>query len=325
MNQEKIRALEQTIARDYGGVVGMVVEQGRVPRYEGYFHGFSNQDAAHVFSVTKSIFSALVGIAIDQGHIKGVAQKVLDFFPDYTPAPGETAAQDVTIAHLLTMTAPYKCEVEPFAAFFASENWVDFALGLLGGAAPRGEFRYSPLVGTHILSGILARATGRPILDFAREYLFAPLGIRVTAPVVLDSEEAQMAFYAQAKHTGGWVVDPQGLNTASWGLTLTPMDMAKIGRLYLGGGRWDGRQMVPAEWIAESTAVHSRWGELSYGYLWWLVDEREQSYAAMGDGGTVIYVNPAKQLVVAIAALFTPDAKDSIELIRGELEPLFAP
>jgi CubicO group peptidase (beta-lactamase class C family) len=98
--------------------------------------------------------------------------------------------------------------------------------------------------------------------------------------------------------------------------------MAKIGQLYLNGGAWGGRQIVSADWIKESTEVHSHWDELklSYGYLWWIVDEN--SYAAMGDGGNVIYVNPAKKLVVAIASLFMPRAKDRIELIKAYIEPM---
>ncbi len=93
------------------------------------------------------------------------------------------------------------------------------------------------------------------------------------------------------KNISGWVVDSQGINTASWGLFLTPVDMAKIGQLYLYGGMWNGEQIVPAGWIDESTNEHSRWGELSYGYLWWIIDDKEHIYAALGDGGNVIYVN----------------------------------
>jgi CubicO group peptidase (beta-lactamase class C family) len=125
------------------------------------------------------------------------------------------------------------------------------------------------------------------------------------------------------KTSAGWVVDPQGNNTASWGLFLRPADMSKIGQLYLNGGMWDGRQIVPAEWIDESTKEHSRWGKLSYGYLWWVIDEKEHAFAALGDGGNVIYVNAKKSMVVSIASLFTPDAKDRIEFIKGHIEPMF--
>ena len=126
------------------------------------------------------------------------------------------------------------------------------------------------------------------------------------------------------KNTSGWVVDPQGINTASWGLFLTPVDMAKLGQLYLNGGMWDQKQIVPTEWITESTREHSRciqWGNLPYGYLWWIIDG--DCYAALGDGGNVIYVNAKKKIVVSIASTFIPDAKDRIELIKKDIEPMF--
>ncbi len=126
-------------------------------------------------------------------------------------------------------------------------------------------------------------------------------------------------------NTRGWVADPQGNNLASWGLFLSPREMAKFGRLYLDGGIWEGRQIVPAAWVAESTREHSRcndWGKLPYGYLWWVIDA--SSFAALGDGGNVIYVNTKKKLVVAIASYMAPDVKDRIKWIKTMIEPLFS-
>ncbi len=322
MDQTKIKELEQTISRDYRNIAGIVVQQNGITCLEHYFNGYTAGNALHVFSVTKSVFSALIGIAIGKGLIRSVDQKVLDFFPDYVVKAGETTIQNVTIKHLLTMTAPYKYELEPYQAFFVSENWVNAALDLLGGDGPIGEFMYSAIVGTHILSGILAQAAGQSILEFATEQLFSPLGIKVPHHVVLRNEEEHHAVMND-KHTTGWVVDPQGINTASWGLFLTPADMAKLGQLYAEGGLWNGEQIVPAGWIKESTQEQSRWGELSYGYLWWIINEDEQIYAALGDGGNVIYVNAKKKLVVSIASLFMPEAKDRIEFIMESIEPIF--
>lgn len=323
MDQEKLRALEEAIEKDYGNTVGIVVRKDGKTRYERYFHEFTAGDAVHVASVTKSVLSAVIGIAIGHGHIQSVEEKVLDFFPDYAVRHGERHMQDVTLRHLLTMTAPYNLPEEPYEAFFESDNWVQFALDTLGGQAPAGAFRYAPIVGPHILSGILASATCQYVLDYAVEHLFAPLGIPMRR-VAFQSAEEQLAWYQQGRYDRGWVVDPQGLPAASWGLTLTPGDMAKIGQLTLDGGLWDGRQIVPAAWVAESTRAHSHWAAmgLSYGYLWWVLDEH--TYAAMGDGGNVIYVNTKENLVVAIAALYMPEAGDRIGLIRERVEPLFA-
>lgn len=323
MNQHKLIALEKTLSSDYNNIAGMIVQKDGVPLFEHYFNGYTATDPIHVASVTKSVFSVLIGIAIDKGCIKSVDQKVLDFFPDYPIKSGEQTIQKVTIKDMLTMTAPYKYEMEPYEAFFSSENWIEAALDLLGGQGQIGEFVYSAMVGTQILSGILTYATGQPILAFAAENLFSPLGIHVAKNVAFHNKEEQLAWYAESKKSSGWVVDPQGINTAGWGLTLTPADMAKIGQLYLDGGMWKGKPIVSPGWIEESTKVHSRWGSLLYGYLWWIIDETEHSFASMGDGGNVIYVNAKKKLVISIASLFIPDARDRIELIKEVIEPLF--
>lgn len=324
MHQEKIKELETTINSDYSNIAGIIVQKSGTKLYENYFNGYTAHNAVHVCSVTKSVFSALIGIAIDKGHIKSVDRKVLDFFPDYTIQQGEKTIQSITIKNMLTMTAPYKYEMEPYEKFFASQNPIQDALDLLGGDGSIGEFNYSAIGGTHILSGILVRATGQSILDFATENLFSPLGINVTHNVVLHNKEAHIAVMND-KNTSGWVVDPQGINTASWGLFLTPADMAKIGQLYLNGGTWNGKQIVSAGWTAESTRAHSRcvqWGNLAYGYLWWIIDG--DSYAALGDGGNAIYVNTKKKMVISIASLFVPNAKDRIEFIKKYIEPVFA-
>jgi CubicO group peptidase (beta-lactamase class C family) len=103
------------------------------------------------------------------------------------------------------------------------------------------------------------------------------------------------------------------------------MEMATIGQLYLNRGAWNGKQLVSAGWIDESTREHSRWIELglTYGYLWWVIDEKERSFAAMGDGGNIIYVNPAINLVIAIASRFVPRPRDRINFIKDTLEPMF--
>jgi CubicO group peptidase (beta-lactamase class C family) len=102
MNQEKIKELEKTINRDYGNTAGIIVQRNGITIYENYFNGYTEDTAFHVFSVTKSIVYALIGIAIDKGFIGSVDQKVLDFFPDYTPKRGEKTVQRVTLRDMLT-------------------------------------------------------------------------------------------------------------------------------------------------------------------------------------------------------------------------------
>ena len=319
MNHLTWAALASAISRDYSNIAGLAVLQNGTSIYEKSFHGYTDGTAFHVFSVTKSVLSVLIGIAIDKGLIKSLDQRVLDFFPDYTPKRGEKTAQLVTLRDMMTMTTPYKYKSAPYTKYFSSEDWVKSALDLLGGKGAIGDFRYTPLIGPDILSGILTRVTGQSVLEFAKVNLFAPLGIRVSERIVFASKEEQLAIMKD-HHESGWVADPQGVNTAGWGLFLRAGEMSRIGQLLLNRGVWDGRRIVPSEWIDESTAVQSRWGELMYGYLWWIIDAEERSFAALGDGGNAIYVNPAKDLVVAIASLFKPTAKDRIEFIKRYIE-----
>ncbi|MGG0822498.1 serine hydrolase [Paenibacillus turicensis] len=321
--KEEVKTLEEIILREYRNIAGIVVLKNGETRYEQYFNNCTITNPIHVFSVTKSIISALIGIAIDQGLIKSVNQKVLDFFPEYEVEQEDHIIKNITLKHLLTMTIPYKYEEEPYIHYFTSEDWVKFSLGFVGGQGEIGQFRYTPLIGPDILSGILVRATGKTVLDFATEFLLSPLGISVKENIVFHSQEEQLAFLV-AKDRSGWVTDPTGVNTAGWGLTLTAMDMAKLGQLYLYKGNWNGKQLLSTEWIEESTKEHSHSIQLNlaYGYLWWVGEDH--SFAAVGDSGNVIYVNTEKQLVVSIASLYMQEAKDRMEFIKKYVEPLFS-
>ena len=324
MKQEQITSLENKIKKEYGNITGIIVLKDNNAVYESYFNQCSENDPIHIFSVTKSIISMLFGIALDKGCIKNLDEKVIDFFPNYQTRKREKTIQHVTIRNLLTMTAPYKYRFNPYPKYFSSEDWVISSLDLLGGNGKIGNFKYAPVIGIDILSGILVNATGKSVLEFAQDNLFSPLGISVDKNIYFQSKEEQLDFY-QSKGANGWVADPKGTNTAGWGLSLTTMDMAKLGQLYLNEGHWNGRQVISDQWIFESTQVQSVWKarHLKYGYLWWVIDEAEHSYAALGDGGNAIYVNHEDRIVVAVSSLFFPRVKDRIDFIKREIEPLF--
>lgn len=324
MKQEQITSLENKIKKEYGNITGIIVLKDNNAAYESYFNQCSENDPIHIFSVTKSIISMLFGIALDKGCIKNLDEKVIDFFPNYQTRKREKTIQHVTIRNLLTMTAPYKYRFNPYPKYFSSDDWVISSLDLLGGNGKIGNFKYAPVIGIDILSGILVNATGKSVLEFAQDNLFSPLGISVDKNIYFQSKEEQLDFY-QSKGANGWVADPKGTNTAGWGLSLTTMDMAKLGQLYLNEGHWNGRQVISDQWIFESTQVQSVWKarHLKYGYLWWVIDEAEHSYAALGDGGNAIYVNHEDRIVVAVSSLFVPRAKDRIDFIKREIEPLF--
>jgi len=323
MDQEKVLAMEDAVASDYNNMTGIVIMKDGKAAYEKYFNGYTEANRFQIFSVTKSIISILFGIALDKGYIDSIDRKILDFFPEYTVKRGEKTIQNVTIKDMLTMTVPYKYRFNPFTKYFTSIDWVKFSLDVLGGKGNIGEFRYAPIVGPDILSGILVKATGRSVLDFAKENLFIPLGITVEKSVTFHSKEEQMAFY-KATDVSGWAASPTGVNTAGWGLTLSSADMAKIGQLFLNGGIWNGKRIVAEKWVSDSTSEQSRWKQrsLPYGYLWWIC-EQDNSYAAMGDGGNIIYVSPNKNMAAAITSLFCPRAKDRIEFIKKYVEPIF--
>ncbi len=324
MKQDEIIKLENKINNDYKNIVGITVLKDGKLEYENYFNGCNSSSTIHIYSVTKSIISVLIGIAIDKGYIKSIDQKILDFFPEYIVKDKDTTIQNITLKDMMTMTTPYKHEVDPYIEYFTSNDFAQFALDSIGGKGRIGDFRYAPLVGPDILSAIIVRVTKKSVLDFAKEYLFSPLEINVDKNIVFNSQEEQFAFY-EATNISGWVVDKTGLNTAGWGLTLTARDMAKIGQLYLNKGIYNNKQVVSTKWIEESTKEHSRWEEvnLPYGYLWWINNGEEHGYTAIGDGGNIIYVNVDKNIVVSIASIFEANVTDRIEFIKKYIEPIF--
>jgi CubicO group peptidase (beta-lactamase class C family) len=251
-------------------------------------------------SITKSVISALVGLAIHKGHIRSVAQPVLECFPDRTVPNLDAHKRAMTVEHLLTMTSGLDCGFTPTEAelfeMLRSQHWVEFALGLPMKLAPGTRFAYcSP--GVHLLAGIIQATTSESPADLARRYLFEPLGIQAVV----------------------WPADPQGVNFGFGGLRLHPHDMARLGYLYLHQGTWDGNQLLQPAWVAASTsprvAVPPEPGlqlVSSYGYLWWIGPD---FYAAIGQGGQVIAVHPEKHLVVVLTG----------GVPRTHLDRLFAP
>lgn len=315
------KTLIELIKKDYSNITGIVVYQNNKIAFENYFHNYKENDTIHVASVTKSILSILTGIAIDKGFIKSEQQNVLDFFPEYKIKKREKTIQKVTIRHLLTMTAPYKFKSEPYTKVYSSDDWTKAVLDFLGGKTLSEDFKYTT-IGLQVLSGILINATGTSVLNFATENLFSPLGIKAPNNFLIHNKEDYLAFIKN-KHTNSWVSDSRGANTSGWGITLTTRDIAKIGQLYLNEGKWNNQQIVSTQWIKKSTQKHSQWNDLAYGYLWWIINEKaNQCFAAIGDGGNIIYVNTKLNTVIAITSLFKPRAKDRIELINNYIIPI---
>lgn len=312
--------LEKMIQTGFRNIGGMIVQKDADVVYENYWNESNQTTGFHIFSVTKSIVGLLIGIALEQGAIESLDQKVLEFFPEFQVKRGDTTIQQITLRHLMTMTAPYKFKKEPYQDYFTSEDWVKFSLAQLGGKGKIGEFRYAPIIGPDILSAILVRTTNQSVKEYEQKYLFDPLGIQIGDTKIFADKKEQLAWYEE-KDTSGWVASPTGIHTAGWGLSLTVSDMARIGQLCLQKGNWNGIQVIPEGWIQNCTSAQQRMHPLSYGYLWWVVDEKEHSFVALGDGGNGIYVNPARQLVVAVAARMTKRACDLVKFIKKYVLP----
>lgn len=316
--------IKENILCDYANTTGIVVKQKGKTVYEEYFNGCTESTAMHVFSVTKSIMGVLLGIAMEQGKIKSLDEKIVSFFPDYQVRKREKVLAEVSLKDFITMTVPYRYRFSPYTKYFTSEDQVFFSLNQVGGQSGRiGEFKYAPLIGPDVLSGIIRNVTGNTPREFANETLFAPLGIKEKKDIILHSKEEQMEFYKRTD-LNGWVCDRKNNSNAGWGLHLTVREMADIGEMMRSGGLIDGKQIVPKKWILDSTTVRVRPENIpsAYGYLWWIIDEGERAYAAMGDGGNTLYVNESRELVIAINGIFKPRAKDRIGFIREVIEPL---
>ena len=291
------------------------------------WHGYKTTDAVNVMSVTKSVMALLIGIAIDKGYIKSVDQKVIDFFPDYTVKRGEKTIYKVTLRHLLTMTAPYKYRSEPWTRVCTSDDWTIAALDLLGGRnGITGEFKYATL-GIQILSGVIQNASGMKCIDFANQYLFAPLGIPEHTIHGASDKDDQFDFLMnKAPKKNEWYSDPKYTVTAGWGLCLSAEDMAKIGVLILNSGEYDNKRIISTNWIDEMTApriaLGERFGNMHYGYLWYRPFQDRETIAAIGDGGNVIYVNPENIISVGVTGTFKPRVFDRVAFIEKIILPL---
>ncbi len=249
------------------------------------YNNAQSKDTSHIiYSCTKSIVSALVGIAIDKGYIKGVNQPVLSFFPEKRFKNLSAEKRAMTLEHVLTMATGLHCQdsyIYSWSGLYqmlSSDDWVQFLLDLPMIEPPGTKFEYCNGA-SFLLSAIIQKSTGKTAFDFAKKHLFGPLGITQIT----------------------WPENPQGITIGYSDIRMKPRDMAKIGYLYLNNGIWDGKQIVSSEWVEKSTRKHIPTTMMpGYGYQWWIANPG--LYMAIGYQGQFIMVHPEKKLVVVFTS-----------------------
>ncbi|PKR57615.1 6-aminohexanoate hydrolase [Thalassospira lohafexi] len=256
---------------------------------------------ANIKSCSKSIIGLLTGNAIAQGSIPSVNATIGEIAPSIIPLNATPGVEDLTIEELLTLRAGLEgTSGRNYGAWVNSEDWVAFALRRPMVATPGGRMIYSTGT-THILGAVLAVATGKSLLAQARAVLGQPLGIEIPA----------------------WTQDPQGYYFGGNEMALTPRGMLRIATLMRDQGRFDGDQIIPADWIDQSTQARTRspYSGFDYGYGWFLT--RSGFIIARGYGGQIIAAHPEQDLAVAITSDPTSPARsggyfgDLMDLLEG--------
>jgi len=311
LDHGRLETMTAAIRRqEYAGIHALLIERNGRLVYEEYFEGedvqaghgslghvvFDAETRHDLRSVTKSVVAALVGIALESGAIRSLDQPLFDFFPEHVDL-STPEKRTITLRHALTMSAGLEWDENISYAdtrndeigMNRSDDPVRYVLGRPVVAGPGTTWNYNGGL-TQLLAVVLERSSGQPLLEYAREELFDPLGIT-------DVE---------------WPVRLGGLPSAASGLRLRPRDLARFGSLYGNAGRWQDRQILPAEWVSESTlrrlaVADSIWelGETGYGYQWW--HDRFttsagpiESFTAAGNGGQRIFVLPDLGMVVTM-------------------------
>ncbi len=272
---------------------------------ERYFNGARATQVTNIKSASKSVISALIGIATGKGYFQNTDQLAATYFPELARDP-DPFKRGITIEHLVTMRSGLESTSgRGYGAWVTSKNWVQYVLRRPLVDPPGTRVEYST-GSTHLLSAILTKATKKSTWQFAQEELAKPLG------------------FTLAK----WPTDPQGIYFGGNDMLMTPKQMVSFGELYLNDGRVGDRQIVPKAWVekADDGVGRSRWGsDREYGHGFWIRDfNGVKSYYAWGYGGQFIFVVPSKQLVIvttsrADVSLERRDHLDQIYEIAGQI------
>jgi len=254
---------------------------------ERYYRGYDENSSFNIRSVSKSYLSAMTGIALHNGEINSINDKMLDYFPEYNHSGLDSRKNEITIKHLLTMQAGIDHEHNNYSRLYGTSNWIQSAIEEPLLYNPGERHSYNTFL-THLLSGIIKETSGMNTYEFGQENLFNPLDITIQ----------------------DWGQSPQGIYFGGNNMFFTTRDMAVLGYLYLNHGEINDLQIVPRDWVEESLTNHMpqqqqgwTWGELhngGYGYLWWLGEIKEyEVFLAIGHGGQFIVNFPELNMIIA--------------------------
>jgi CubicO group peptidase (beta-lactamase class C family) len=278
-------ALSQTVERAgaFPRLHALIVARDGKPIVERVFRGPSLDTSVNIKSASKSVISALVGIALDRGVIKAVGQPILPLLQARAPSGLPPKVGTITLDHLLSMRAGLERTSgrQFYGRWVMSPNWVNFALSRPFVDEPGGGMLYST-GNTHLLSAILTDASGKTTLDLARDWLGKPLGIVIPA----------------------WTRDPQGIYFGGNEMALSPRALLKFGEMFRNGGIVDGKRVLSESWIRASWTprTHDRHDD-GYGYGWFITEAHGQPvYYAWGFGGQMLYVVPSLALTVVVTS-----------------------
>ncbi|MBA3276688.1 MAG: serine hydrolase [Chloroflexia bacterium] len=275
---------------DFPAVTGVCVVRSGQLAFEHYRGGYDAGTLVNIRSVTKSVTSTLVGIALERGDFDDIDLTVADLIPDRIPLDADPAVADITMHSFLSMSSGLWWDThDDWPMLLEAENWVENTLRQPIVADQGTDFIYNT-GGSHLIGVMLAAVLDRPLEEYADEFLFQPLGIQ----------------------RGDWMRSPQGEVNGGSGLELLPRDMAKLGRLLMDGGQWNGTRLLPDDYAAAATTEQSE-GEsvtggnigVPYGFQWWITGATGyEAFFGLGFGGQYIYVVPDLDLVVVVAAGF---------------------
>ncbi|MCC9065182.1 serine hydrolase domain-containing protein [Flavobacterium piscisymbiosum] len=324
-----LREMTDSISsKHYPGIHSVLISKDKQLVYEQYFNGYKRDSLHDSRSSFKSIASLLVGIAIDKGFIKNINQKVYEFFPEYPYLKTDPLKKNMTIKNLLEMKSGFDCEEfndtkDCEDEMSSSKNWVGYSLNLPMKDKPGEVWAYTS-IDPVILSGVMRKATKMSVMDFAKKYLFEPLGIT----------------------NYKWTIDPSGNGMTAGSFYIKPKDMLKIGQMVKDKGIWEGKQIISKKWILESTLCDILIPDFSYmktskskigspqpayyGYYWYretlkTKDLEENLLFASGNGGQYIFIIENLNLTV----VFTQGnyqsfkAKQAFEIMAKYILPQF--